>query len=39
MEIHSVLPEERARDAKGETLPWAYRTLESVLPIELMRGD
>ena len=25
-----MLPEERARDAKGETLPWAYRTLESV---------
>jgi hypothetical protein len=35
MEIHSVLPEERARDPKGETLPWAYRTLESVLPLTI----
>ncbi len=26
-----MLPEERARDSKGQTLPWAYRTLESVL--------
>ncbi|KAH0846841.1 hypothetical protein FOPE_11726 [Fonsecaea pedrosoi] len=30
MEIHSVLPEERARDPKGETLPWGYRYAESV---------
>ncbi|KIW26699.1 uncharacterized protein PV07_06510 [Cladophialophora immunda] len=29
MEIHSVLPEERARDPKGETLPWGYRYADS----------
>ncbi|RMZ86132.1 hypothetical protein DV737_g35, partial [Chaetothyriales sp. CBS 132003] len=29
MEIHSVLPEERARDSKGEPLPWAYRYAET----------
>ncbi|RMZ92611.1 hypothetical protein DV736_g154, partial [Chaetothyriales sp. CBS 134916] len=29
MEIHSVLPEERARDPKGEPLPWAYRYAET----------
>lgn len=29
MEIHSVLPEERARTEKGETLPWAYRYADS----------
>ena len=29
MEIHSVLPEERARDAKGDPLPWGYRYPES----------
>jgi hypothetical protein len=28
MEIHSVLPEERAKDPKGETLPWGYRYAE-----------
>lgn len=29
MEIHAVLPEERARDAKGDPLPWGYRYPES----------
>ncbi|ETN40063.1 uncharacterized protein HMPREF1541_04338 [Cyphellophora europaea CBS 101466] len=29
MEIHSVLPEERARDTKGDQLPWGYRYPES----------
>ncbi|EXJ80220.1 hypothetical protein A1O1_08362 [Capronia coronata CBS 617.96] len=29
MEIHSVLPEERARDQKGEPLPWGYRYADS----------
>ncbi|KAK6380005.1 hypothetical protein LTS17_006079 [Exophiala oligosperma] len=29
MEIHSVLPEERARDPKGDTLPWGYRYADS----------
>ncbi|KAK5253517.1 hypothetical protein LTR40_011108, partial [Exophiala xenobiotica] len=29
MEIHSVLPEERARDQKGDTLPWGYRYADS----------
>ncbi|EHY57386.1 hypothetical protein HRR83_002870 [Exophiala dermatitidis] len=29
MEIHSVLPEERARDPKGEPLPWGYRYADS----------
>ncbi|KAJ9612027.1 hypothetical protein H2200_003622 [Cladophialophora chaetospira] len=29
MEIHSVLPEERARDTKGDTLPWGYRYADS----------
>ncbi|KIW96735.1 uncharacterized protein Z519_02126 [Cladophialophora bantiana CBS 173.52] len=29
MEIHSVLPEERARDPRGETLPWGYRYADS----------
>ncbi|KAK5944684.1 hypothetical protein PMZ80_001884 [Knufia obscura] len=29
MEIHSVLPEERARNEKGETLPWGYRYADS----------
>ncbi|KIX10301.1 uncharacterized protein Z518_01383 [Rhinocladiella mackenziei CBS 650.93] len=29
MEIHSVLPEERARDPKGDTLPWGYRYTDS----------
>jgi len=28
MEIHSVLPEERAKDPKGDTLPWGYRYAE-----------
>ena len=28
MEIHSVLPEERAKDQKGDTLPWGYRYVE-----------
>lgn len=31
MEIHSVLPEERARDPKGEPLPWGYRYSELVM--------
>lgn len=30
MEIHSVLPEERARTEKGEYLPWAYKYAEQV---------
>ncbi|KIW17375.1 hypothetical protein PV08_04569 [Exophiala spinifera] len=29
MEIHSVLPEERVRDPKGDTLPWGYRYPDS----------
>lgn len=29
MEIHSVLPEERAKDAQGGQLPWGYRYPES----------
>lgn len=32
MEIHSVLPEERARDAQGDPLPWDYRYPEYVTP-------
>ena len=30
MEVHSVLPEERARDENGKPLPWGYRYLEYV---------
>ncbi|KAI1617828.1 hypothetical protein EDD36DRAFT_13563 [Exophiala viscosa] len=29
MEIHSVLPEERARDHNGDPLPWGYRYADS----------
>ncbi|KAL9115642.1 MAG: hypothetical protein Q9227_000010 [Pyrenula ochraceoflavens] len=29
MEIHSVLPGERAHDESGKTLPWGYRYLDS----------
>lgn len=39
MEIHSVLPEERARTEKGETLPWGYRYAEQVkvLPSSILQ--
>ncbi|ERF71033.1 hypothetical protein EPUS_03313 [Endocarpon pusillum Z07020] len=29
MEVHAVLPEERARDEQGNILPWGYRYLDS----------
>ena len=35
MEIHSVLPDERAKDENNNVLPWGYRYLESVSPLSL----